>query len=108
MFDKFKKKKPEISQTLVRIHVSSNYYSDILLVLHEKWKTLDTNIPDLNQDKLSLIIGELEDCLWDYLKEKNIESFEELDDDGKDYVISYLLNEFFCSKFVFLENLLVK
>ena len=34
MFDIFKKKKPEISQTLVSIHVSSNYYSDILLVLH--------------------------------------------------------------------------
>ena len=56
--------------------------------------------------KINKVISELDVSLSNYLQDQKIELYEKLDDDGKDYVVSSLLNEFLCSKLVHSENLL--
>ena len=108
IFKNWNKEQSRPDQTVVKVHISSRHYSEILTLLHNKWRSLNTNIPDLDMFKIDTVIGELQGSLWDYLQDQKIELYEKLDDDGKDYVVSSLLNEFLCSKLVHSENLLFR
>ena len=108
MFKIWNKEQSRPDQTVVKVHVSSRYYAEILTFINNKWRSLDTNIPDLDMFKIHTKIGELESFLWNYLEDQKIELYEKLDDDGKDYVVSSLLNEFLCSKLIHSENLLYR
>ena len=106
MFKIWNKEQSQPDQTVVKVHISSKY--EIIIFLTNEWRSLNTNIPDLDMFKIYKVISELEVSLWNYLQDQKIELYEKLDDDGKDYVVSSLLNEFLCSKLVHSENLLFR
>ena len=108
MFKIWNKEQSQPDQTVVKVHISSRYYSEILIFLTNEWRSLNTNIPDLDMFKINKVISELDVSLLNYLQDQKIELYEKLDDDGKDYVVSSLLNEFLCSKLVHSENLLFR
>jgi hypothetical protein len=108
MFKIGNKEQSQPDQTVVKVHISSRYYSEILIFLTNEWRSLNTNIPDIDMFKINRVISELDVSLSNYLQDQKIELYEKLDDDGKDYVVSSLLNEFLCSKLVHSENLLFR
>lgn len=108
MFKIWNKEQSPPDQDVVKIHISSRYYSEILIFLTNEWRSLNTNIPDLDMFKIDKIISDLSVSLWNYLENQKIELYEKLNDDGKDFVVSSLLNEFLCSKLIHSENLLFR